>query len=303
MEIREITLANANYKFTIQNDEVCIEEYTGSKTELSLPDKIHGLVVSKIQKKAFFNSRVLRRVYLPATLKTIGDWAFAHCPNLEEVYIKKQSYECGRGIFSECGKLRTICLWDQEDVKDEHKGFGSLLCATSGILDAEYLFQTEKVDDESWLELWDKRMLSILHEDDMEGYTKLLLCGEEDYGSSENNLDVFLEQKRKRKVKLAFLRLQYNKQLSSANREELETYIINHTVGCESRESFLVVKEEFSDSPEYINLFLELGCVTLDNFSDILEDIGEDYPQLKAYMLRYKEEKLGSNDFFAGLML
>jgi len=303
MEMFDVSLAGANYKLRIENEYAFIEEYEGTKTELLIPSKIDEYYINGIGKKAFFNSRGLRRVYIPETVTKIGDWAFSHCLDLEEVYLKKQTYDLGKNIFDDCERLKKICLWEDDSDMSCHEGFGSLLCATTGILDADYLFQTEKIDDEEWLELWDKRMLSILHEDDMEGYTKLLLCGEEDYGSSENNLDIFLENKRKRKVRLAYLRLIYDKMLAIANREELEQYILNHTVGCESMESFLVLKEEYGDNPDYINLFFELGCATLENFNEILHHIGEDCPQLKAYMLRYKEEKLGERDFFQSLSL
>jgi hypothetical protein len=280
--------------------------------ELSIPAQIEGRPVCGIGKKAFFNCAGLYRMYLPDTIDTLGDWAFAHCRDLEEIYLQRKKYTLGKSLLIECPNLKRICLVasrqqeknctaDAEEA--DVKGFGSLLAAVCGILDAPYLFQTDKVDDAEWLALWDARLLTILHEDDMEGYTKLLLCGEEDYGSRENNLEFYLQEKRKRKVRLSFLRLLYDKRLSDANRNELVDYLLGHTKDCASEETWLVLKEEHGEDMAYISLFVELGCLTLDNFDSALRDLGEEHPQMKAFLMRYKEKELGGHDFFEELSL
>lgn len=293
--------AGAVYFYTISEKGAVITGYEGHKMELSVPSQIEGTEVTAVGKKAFFNTTGLYRIYLPDTIQRIDDWAFAHCRDLEEIYLPRKEYVLGKALFMECGSLKRICLTQGNG--DDVRGFGSLLASVCGILDAPYLFQTTKIDDVEWLSLWDTRMLTILHEDDMEGYTKLLLCGEEDYGSRENNLDYFLEEKRKRKVRLAFLRLLYDKGLSDANRKELTDYLLSHTRGCASEETWLVLKEEHGEEMDYISLFLNLGCLTLDNFDSVLEDLGEEHPQMKAFFMRFKEEHLGGYDFFGGLSL
>lgn len=299
--------AGALYHYTISEKGVTITGYEGNKIELVIPTDIDGLPVIAIEKKAFFNVSGLYRIYLPHTLESIGDWAFAHCRDLEEIYLSRKEYVLGKSLFMECAALKRICLTEKEKGNagedDVCRGFGSLLASTCGVLDAPYLFQTTKVDDAEWLALWDARMLTILHGDDMEGYTKLLLCGEEDYGSRENNLEYFLEEKRKRKVRVAFLRLLYDKGLEEANRKELTGYLISHTKGCESEETWLVLKEEHGEDMEYISLFADLGCLTTDNFDDMLLDLGAEHPQMKAFLMKYKEEHLEKSDFFGKLSL
>lgn len=238
--------AGALYYYTISEKGITITGYEGNKIELVLPESIEERPVIGIEKKAFFNVSGLYKIYLPNTLESIGDWAFAHCRDLEEIYLSRKGYMLGKSLFMECTALKRICLTKEENGNTREevcRGFGSLLASTCGVLDAPYLFQTTKVDDEEWFALWDARMLTILHGDDMEGYTKLLLCGEEDYGSRENNLDYFLEEKRKRKVRVAFLRLLYDKGLAEDNRKELISYLLSHTKGCESEETWLVLKK------------------------------------------------------------
>lgn len=279
---------------------VAIVGYEGKQSQLCLPDRIDGKEVTLIGKKAFFNVPGLSRVYIPKTVCTIDDWAFSHCRDLERIYLPKKSYELGKDIFLECNKLQEISV---EDSQRDFKDFGKLLAATCGVLDAPYLFQTEIDDMDEWLSLWDARMFSILEEDDMEGYTTVLLCGEEDYGSKENNLDFFLSEKRKRKVRLAFLRLLYHNGLKESHKKALQQFLLNHTMGCEHTQTWQVLKEEHPEDVAYISLFLDIGCVTQDNFDAILEDTDSKYPQLKTYLMRYKEEKLSETDFFDGLNL
>lgn len=294
--IWRIDTAGATLFYTISEKGVTITGYEGKKLELHIPGEIDGKPVCAIGKKAFFNTNGLYRIYVPETVAEIGDWAFAHCRDLEEIYIPRKQYILGKALFMGCENLQRICL-------DSASGFGSLLAAVCGILDAGYLFQTTKVDDAEWLALWDARMLTILHEDDMEGYTKLLLCGEEDYGSKENDPDFFLREKRKRKVRLAFLRLLYDKGLAEGNKKELQHYLKEHTRGCDSEETWLVLKEERGEDMAYIHLFLDLECLTLDNYDEVLKDLGEEHPQMKAIFMRYKDETLGGNDFFESLSL
>ena len=303
---KQLEQAGALYRYTISENGVSITGYEGNKIELAVPGSIEGLPVTGIGKKAFFNVTGLYRIYLPGTLESIGDWAFAHCRDLEEIYFSRKEYALGKSLFMECAALKRICLTKEENgnVKGEVcRGFGSLLASTCGVLDAPYLFQTAKVDDKEWLALWDARMLTILHGDDMEGYTKLLLCGEEDYGSRENDLEYFLQEKRKRKVRVAFLRLLYDKGLAEDNRRELTGYLLSHTKGCESEETWLVLKEEHGEDMAYISLFADLGCLTKENLDGMLLDLGAEHPQMKAFFMKYKEEHWMGSDFWGKLSL
>ena len=99
------------------------------------------------------------------------------------------------------------------------------------------------------------------------------------------------------------MRLQYQECLKDALREYLVNYLKNHTKGCEQEETWQVLLGERSSDKESWDLFLELGCATNENMEVMLADMGEDKPEMKAYFLRYKAEKLGYGDFFAGLEL
>ena len=99
------------------------------------------------------------------------------------------------------------------------------------------------------------------------------------------------------------LRLLCNEALSDKMRAYLEEYLRSHTKGCESEECWQVVLEDGETRPEYARLFLQLGCANRENMEEMIGQMGEEQPQLRAAFLRYQQERLGYADFFAGLSL
>lgn len=312
---------------TVKDDKKGLEvvSYEGEDIYLTIPAVLRAGTEIKpeteekpilsIGKKALLSCKSLRRVVLPESIEEVGDWAFAYCDELREVCLPKKAIHFGRGIFRECGKIRAVT------VEGERKDIGGLLAASVTLLDAPYLFTPLRCGDEDWLWQWDARMLQILRAADKDGYSKMVLCGEEDYGSRENNLDYFLNQKRKGKVRIAFMRLLNPVGLQSGVREELENFLREHTAGSgfsagyvpEGKngrenadvwdETWQVLLEEHGEDSEYYKLFTEIGCLTEENFDKILSEAGENFPEMKAWFLKYKEETIGYADFFADLML
>ena len=299
-----------------------IVSYEGEDIYLTIPETVkiqedegdaavREKQVLSVGKKAMLSCKSLRRVYLPETIEEVGDWAFAYCDELREVCLPEKTIRFGRGIFRECGKLCLVTVAGKE------KDIGGLLAAAVTLLDAPYLFTPVRCGDGDWLKQWDARMLQLLRAADKDGYSKMVLCGEEDYGSKENNLDYFLNQKRKSKVRIAFMRLLHPSGLSNEVKEELENYLRGHTAGSGYTgeapseredtgildETWQVLLEEHGEDSEYYKLFTGIGCLTAENFDRILLEAGENHPEMKAWFLKYKEEKIGYTDFFAELML
>lgn len=50
--------------------------------------------------------------------------------------------------------------------------------------------------------------------------------------------------------------------------------------------------------PEYVQLFLELGCVTRENIEAMIHQMREDQPQLRVAFLRYRQQQLGQGGLF-----
>lgn len=319
MQEQELKIAGGSLFYQIQKKGVCIMGCQGSLQntagELSIPAQVEGMPVTSIGKKAFLSNKYLRRVVLPDTITEVGDWAFAYCSGLKEVELPRRAISFGKSVFLECEALKFLKIRETGDAGlppdkavSSNKEAGNQAQMTAALLasavtvgEAYYLLDICEAGSREWLLKWDARMLAVIRTSDQEGFSKQILCGEEDYGSTD--LNAYMSHRRKVKVRLMLLRLLYSYGLDEDIKEELQAYLKSHTKGCKSEEAWEVVLEEHGEEREYYGLFAELGCVTDDNLDGILRDIGEGCPEMKAYFIRYKEENIGQGDFFGELEL
>lgn len=290
--------AGGSLRYVIEDGRVRVTGFGGQASEVTVPDAVEGCPVTEIGKKAFLSKKSLRRVLLPTGVETVGDWAFAYCGSLREVVLPGKDIRFGRSVFLECGSLERIALREP----GENTGFQpELLAAALREPEAYYLLEIPAVGSAEWLAKWDARLAAVLRASDQEGYSRQILCGEEDYGSTD--LDAYISGKRREKVRLALLRLLFSRGLETSFREELERYLQAHTKGGESDETWQVILREHGEERMYYDLFARLGCLTRENLEEILGEIGEDFPEMKAFFLRCQEESSGGADFFEELEL
>lgn len=297
---------------------VCITGFQGLTGEIEIPERIEGCPVTCIAKKAFLSRKSLRKVTIPMSVTEVGDWAFAYCDNLHTVIFgasggRKDSglTECsdssvtryaprfGRAVFMECKNLRFLYIDGRVD--NNGKAVAALLAAAVTMAETPYLLNAEDAGSREWLEKWDAGMLSVLHSDDNEGYSKQVLCGEEDYGSTD--LDAYESGRRKVKIRLILLRLLYSHGLSLEHRREMEEYLKGHTKGREHEEAWEVVLSEYGEDRDYYGLFADIGCVNEHNLEGILTDIGGEHPEMKAFFLRFGAQEQECGSFFNTLEL
>ena len=303
MQEREWELEGGSLKYKIQDGAVCIVEFHGQAAELTVPEQIEGLPVAVIGKKAFLSRKSLRQVILPGTVREIGDWAFASCSSLKEIQLPCRELCFGKAVFLDCIKLERIVLYGagEPDGQTEPLRTAELLAAAVKDFGAYYLLELPAVGSAEWLGKWDAKLAAVLHTPDEEGFSRQVLCGEEDYGST----DVFsyVSERRREKARLAFLRLLYPCGLAKPLKCELEAYLTAHTKGCGSEEAWQVILREKGNDRAYYSLFAELGGLNAENLCPILEDIGEEFPEMKAYFLQQMAQAPATTDFFAGLEL
>lgn len=305
MQEKEWKLADASlyYETEIKLDRefVRITRFQGLASQVEVPGRIQGLPVAILDRKAFLSKKNLRRVWLPDTLEEIGDWAFAYCDHLTEIVIPSGGVRFGKAVFLECRKLKRISRGGRRGMADDRAFPAELMAAAVTSMDAAYLLDMDAAGSAEWLGKWDARLGSVLRVPDQEGFSRQILCGEEDYGSTD--LAAYMSGRRKEKIRLCLLRLLSDQGLSDPFRQELEDYLRSHTKGQASEESWQVILREHGADREYYQLFAAIGCVTEDNRNAILTEIGGEYPEMKAYFLRGGEEADGAADFFAGLEL
>lgn len=320
---KNLETEQGSLEYEIIEKTAVITNYSGRDTEIDLPEAIEGFPVVWIGKKAFLSNKTLRKIVLPKCLAGIGDWAFAYCGNLAGVTLPYHQIETGQGVFKECGRLERIEAREEaegrecsrreqiENSEEAERGEGAgeekgrmqdiawLLAAAVNQLDAFYLFDLENAGTRSWLAGWDARAKTLMNLKDSDGFSKMLLCGEEDYGSKENDLGYYMEQKRRGKVRLAMLRLMHDYGLGEELRAELETYLLAHIKGCETEETWRVVLEEHGDDKVYYEFLTKLGGVTEENFPGMMEDMGERHTEMKAYLMRYHDGMRRESDAFS----
>lgn len=280
-----------------------ITGYRGKDTEIAVPPEAGGCPVTCIGKKAFLSNKMLKEISLPESVVRIDDWAFAYCAKLARVILPYHRMEIGQGIFKECFLLEEIVDESADEGEKKTVDTAFLLAAVMSRLDAFYLFDFESAGTPEWMAQWDGRMQTLMEREDTEGFSKMLLCGEEDYGSRENNLDYYTEQRRREKVRLAMLRLMHDYGLKQAVRVKLEQYLLSHIKGCGTEETWRVVLEEYGDDLRYYQFLTQLGGVTRENFQPMMEDMGQSHTEMKAYLMKYHGEQHGTEDAFDAFAL
>lgn len=284
-----------DFYYRIEEKGVSITGYDGKESKLCLPGRIEDRPVYKIAKKAFLSRKNLLEAVLPDTIEVLEEWAFAYCSGLEKVFFPKKKLSLGKGIFFSCTALQEIHCGEGEEGGRPWK----LLGAVPVVMDAEYLLTPWEAEEDHWIEKWDARLLGLLQEEDAEGYSKVVLCGEEDLNV---NFEEFIRQKRQKKARMALLRLGSPYKLKEGIREKLLTFVREHTKGCASEAAWEVVKAH-GEERTYFEIFTQTGCLTEENFDAVLEDIGQSYAEMKAYFMRYREEYMKKEDFFDTLSL
>ncbi|MBQ3528759.1 MAG: leucine-rich repeat protein [Clostridia bacterium] len=97
-------------EYSINNNEVTIDKYTGNAAEIVIPSEIQGYPVTWIGHDCFSGCTTLKRVILPESLTNISGYSFSDCTNLESITIPNGVKRLVYGAFSGCTNLVTINL-------------------------------------------------------------------------------------------------------------------------------------------------------------------------------------------------
>ncbi len=98
----------APFEYRLEHNEVIITAYKGSAVTVMVPAEIAGHPVTAIDDHAFQNTGVVS-VVLPATIKTIGWFAFYGCFGLEIVSIPTSVTDINYAAFDGCPNLTLLC--------------------------------------------------------------------------------------------------------------------------------------------------------------------------------------------------
>lgn len=270
-----------------------------------VPSHIEGRPVIAIEKKAFLSCKTIRSIVLPDTIEEIGDWAFAHAEQLRTITIPHHMFSRGKELFLGCKRLREIVLdgTEQERALRASQGLGRMLSLAVTILHDYFLLDPLEAGSDDWVRRWDEKLMGLIALDDLDGFEELWTCGEEDYEGKDYDIQSYPVEKRKMKLRVVYFRLLHPYKISSAVNMALKDYLRCHTKGTDKPQAWELIVEEHQRDLAYYKVFAEAGCVTEDNFDSLIEDMRDTDAEIKAYLLRYKEEHFAPKDVFASFDL
>ena len=108
-EASKLTVTDDGYVFYVDGNEVYLVKYTGSQTELTLPNKLNGKSYG-IYQYAFSGNGSLTSVIIPDGVTSIGDYAFLGCSSLTNVVIGNGVTSIGERVFVGCGNITSMTL-------------------------------------------------------------------------------------------------------------------------------------------------------------------------------------------------
>lgn len=90
---------------TMEKGSCAVIRYNGQGGDVTIPQQVWDETVRQIGVNAFAQSRMLRRVMVPATVTTISGGAFANCTELESVMLPPSVIFIAEDAFRGCGSL------------------------------------------------------------------------------------------------------------------------------------------------------------------------------------------------------
>ena len=106
---RPQTPQKALYTYQTCEDGVILTKYLGAATDVVVPGAIDGKCVIGLADSAFAGTAV-RRVELPATVRTLGWFTFYGCSSLESVSIPASVQSIGYASFDGCAQTLTLTV-------------------------------------------------------------------------------------------------------------------------------------------------------------------------------------------------
>ncbi|MBD5522512.1 MAG: leucine-rich repeat protein [Lachnospiraceae bacterium] len=260
---------------------ICITAYEGTAEFLAIPSQIDNKTVTAIAKKAFWGNRYLQHIVLPDTLDFVGSWAFSACYMLRDITLPYNEINFEKQIFHKSEKLNDIFISDS--IMEKDKALPKLLAMAVTALEAEYLLNPIQAGSDNWYQNLDSKILTVLNESEESALKNLVYCAEEDMGAKQ---ETCLKKLAYKKSGIAFMRLIYSNKIAGVMKKKLTDFLLKRTKGCKDESAWEFVKESRCMGLQYCDKLFEINGINEENINEILDDLGEDNVELKAYLLK-----------------
>lgn len=112
--------------YSVKDGEVTVEGFNAVGHVMHVPEQIEGMTVKYIAPQACRADTVITEVILPKTIVSIGEYAFAECPNLVKVTLSGTE-TIGFGAFRLSPSLATVILPDTLKVIEDEAFYGCIM--------------------------------------------------------------------------------------------------------------------------------------------------------------------------------
>ncbi len=287
--------------------------YVGSGRFFSfaVPKEEDGAAVTGIAPKAFLSCKTLRKLEIPDGVVRIGDWAFAHMQNLEELVFPFSGMECGKKVFLDCRRLRKITV---RGCTAKNQGLPYFLASAVTVMEKGALLRPEFAGDErthgEWMEQYDRALADYLEAPDEEGFEPVFI-GWFHVEDMDEQIPKYVEGKRKDKIRLALQRLRYPDYLDETMEERLRGYLAGQMrerdvpAGKGGLLTDVVCDRdwEYCRQVVYLKILKESGCLDWEEIRLLMEGLGGTNPEMMRYLLECLDGERAGEDFFGGLEL
>lgn len=115
------TITSGDFNYIVNTDDtIKITKYTGSDTDVVIPDNIDGHKVVNISNYAFQKCMKIESIVIPYGITYIGNNAFDNCQSLRSVIIPESVTSIGDYAFFHCCNLSSITIPDSVKFLGEH---------------------------------------------------------------------------------------------------------------------------------------------------------------------------------------
>ena len=300
-------------------------KYSGADKEVHLPEQVDGLFMNAIGAKAFLSCKTIEKLWLPDSIREIGDWAFAHMKNLKEIALPAENIAFGKQVFMGCEQLTRVHILSvkRQDIIQNNQNQGILggdlhgenQCPESLYEGLEYflatmfcnfeneelmnlrMLQTEE-GQKKWIEKYDQVLCEYLAEDDAVRFVPAFI-GWFDVEDLDEQKKRYVNQVKCKKLEITLQRLLYDANINESTKRQLAKYV-------EEREKSMLElfqdrEKELGNDIRYYKLWNTLGGLKNDQARILLEANDWADTEIKAYLLNIQLQKDEETDFFGEL--